>query len=157
MRHALISFSLIAAAILLIASKFTLAVPSQDYSCLYASYFLVDKQVVNIQRERLVAFKLPRNTPYFAKGTRWIKKLVGMPGDHIVVNIDAVLVNGKAYKNNMNLLLMKIDATEAEVTKEFYLADDQYFLIGETPLSYDSRFWGTIQRSDMIGDAYAML
>lgn len=157
MKHALVSFSLIAIAILFLASKFTIAVPSQEYSCLFASYFLVDKQTVNIQREHLIAFKLPKNTPYFVKGSRWIKKLVGMPGDHIVVNVDAVLVNGKSYKNNMRQLLMKIDATEADVTRDFYLADDQYFLVGENPLSYDSRFWGPIQRGDMIGDAYAML
>jgi conjugal transfer pilin signal peptidase TrbI len=148
---------LIAVAVLLLASRFTIAVPTQEYSCLFASYFLVDKEDINIKRDHLVAFNLPKNTPYFLKGSRWIKKLVGMPGDHIVVNVDEVVVNGKAYKNNMRQLLMKIDVNEADISKEFYLADDQYFLIGETPLSYDSRFWGAIQKSDMIGDAYAML
>jgi len=80
-----------------------------------------------------------------------------MPGDHIVVSVDAVSVNGIVYKNNMRQLLMKIDVDEADVVKDFYLNDGQYFVIGETPLSYDSRFWGPIQRDDMIGDAYAML
>ncbi|MBB1439065.1 signal peptidase I [Shewanella sp. SG41-4] len=157
MKHVLISFTLISVAILLLAARFTIAVPSQEYSCLFASYFLVDKQDINIKRNRLIAFSLPTNTPYFSKGTRWIKKLVGMPGDHIVVSVDAVSVNGIVYKNNMRQLLMKIDVDEADVVKDFYLNDGQYFVIGETPLSYDSRFWGPIQRDDMIGDAYAML
>ncbi|WP_282109226.1 signal peptidase I [Shewanella algicola] len=157
MKHALISFCLIASLVMLMSSKFTLAVPSQEYSCLFARYFLVDKQDVNIKRDHLVAFNLPKNTPYFLKGSRWIKKLVGIPGDHVIVNVDGVVVNGKTYKNNVRQLLMKVDVSEQEISKELYLKEDQYFVIGETPLSYDSRFWGTIKRSDMIGDAYAML
>lgn len=151
------SFSLIAAVILLLASKFTLAVPSQDYSCLFARYFLVDKTNVTVKRDRLVAFYLPVDTPYFPKGTRWIKKLVGVPGDRVLVNVDEVLINGKSYKNNIRQLLMKIEVPESAITKEFILGEDEYFMVGETPLSYDSRFWGAIHASDMIGDAYAML
>ncbi|GGP74101.1 hypothetical protein GCM10009347_42850 [Shewanella algicola] len=75
----------------------------------------------------------------------------------MIVNVDGVVVNGKTYKNNVRQLLMKVDVSEQEISKELYLKEDQYFVIGETPLSYDSRFWGTIKRSDMIGDAYAML
>jgi len=82
---------------LLLASKFTLAVPSQEYSCLFARYFLVDKTNITIKRDRLIAFNLPVDTPYFKKGSRWIKKLVGVPGDRVIVRIDEVLINGKSY------------------------------------------------------------
>jgi conjugal transfer pilin signal peptidase TrbI len=156
-KHVIASFSLIAVVVFALAAKFTVAVPSQEYSCLFARYFLVDKQSLTIKRDHLVAFRLPVNTPYFYKGSRWIKKLVGVPGDHIVVTVNEVLVNGKAYQNNMRQLLMKIDIPETKVTKEWHLSENQYFVIGETPLSYDSRFWGVINKSDMIGNAYAML
>ncbi|MCU8013776.1 signal peptidase I [Shewanella sp. SM74] len=157
MKNVIASFSLIAAVILLLASKFTLAVPSQEYSCLFARYFLVDKTNITIKRDRLVAFNLPVDTPYFKKGSRWIKKLVGVPGDRVIVRIDEVLINGKSYKNNMRQLLMKIELAESAITREFVLAEDEYFMVGETPLSYDSRFWGVVHARDMIGDAYAVL
>ncbi|MCU8056168.1 signal peptidase I [Shewanella sp. SM34] len=157
MKNVIASFSLIAAVILLLASKFTLAVPSQEYSCLFARYFLVDKTNITIKRDRLVAFNLPVDTPYFQKGSRWIKKLVGVPGDRVIVRIDEVLINGKSYKNNMRQLLMKIELAESAITREFVLAEDEYFMVGETPLSYDSRFWGVVHARDMIGDAYAVL
>lgn len=140
MKNVIASFSLIAAVILLLASKFTLAVPSQEYSCLFARYFLVDKTNITIKRDRLVAFNLPVDTPYFKMGSRWIKKLVGVPGDRVIVRIDEVLINGKSYKNNMRQLLMKIELAESAITREFVLAEDEYFMVGETPLSYDSRF-----------------
>lgn len=157
MKSVIASFSLIAAVILLLVSKFTIAFPSQEYSCLLARYFLVDKTNVTIERDRLMAFYLPVDTPYFKKGTRWIKKLVGVPGDRVVVTVDEVVINGKSYRNNMRQLLMKIEATELQVTKEFELGKDEYFMVGETPLSYDSRFWGVVHARDMIGDAYAIL
>ncbi|MBO2656109.1 signal peptidase I [Shewanella algae] len=152
-----LSFSLIAITILLCACKFTLAVPTQEYSCLRASYFLVDKTSVTPERESLIAFYLPVDTPYFRKNTRWIKKVVGIPGDDVTVTVDAVYVNGMEYRNNMNTLLMKVGMKPDQVTKDLKLEDDQYFVIGETPLSYDSRFWGVIGMENMIGDAYAIL
>ena len=157
MKNVIASFSLIAVVILLLAYKFTLAVPSQEYSCLFARYFLVDKTNITIKRDRLVAFNLPVDTPYFKKGSRWIKKLVGVPGDRVIVRVDEVLINGKSYKNNMRQLLMKIELAESAITREFVLAEDEYFMVGETPLSYDSRFWGVVHARDMIGDAYAVL
>ncbi|MCT8865734.1 MULTISPECIES: signal peptidase I [Shewanella] len=157
MKNVVPSFSLIAVVILLLASKFTLAVPSQEYSCLFARYFLVDKTNITIKRDRLIAFNLPVDTPYFKKGSRWIKKLVGVPGDRVIVRVDEVLINGKPYKNNMRQLLMKIELAESAITREFVLAEDEYFMVGETPLSYDSRFWGVVHARDMIGDAYAVL
>jgi conjugal transfer pilin signal peptidase TrbI len=157
LKNVIPSFSLIAVVILLLASKFTLAVPSQEYSCLFARYFLVDKTNITIKRDRLIAFNLPVDTPYFKKGSRWIKKLVGVPGDRVIVGIDEVLINGKSYKNNMRQLLMKIELSESAIIREFVLAEDEYFMVGETPLSYDSRFWGVVHAQDMIGDAYAVL
>jgi len=157
MKNALISFTLIGALVLGFNSMFTVAVPSQEYSCLYATYFIVDKTDQSVKRERLIAFYLPNETPYFQSGTRWIKKLVGLPGDRIKVTANSVFVNDKEYINNMNLLLLKLNMEKSSVERELVLKDDEYFVIGETPLSYDSRFWGVISQKDVMGNAYAIL
>ncbi|QIR16323.1 signal peptidase I [Shewanella aestuarii] len=157
MRNVIVSFTLIAALVLSFNVMFTFAVPTQEYSCLNASYFLVDKTDKSVSRERLIAFKLPAQTPYFNQGTRWIKKLVGMPGDTIKVTKSSVFVNDIEYKNDMNTLLMKLNMDAASVEREMVLDDDEYFVVGETYLSYDSRFWGVISQKDVIGNAYAIL
>lgn len=148
---------MIGSLILIFNTMFTFAVPAQEYSCLHASYFLVDKTDVAIKRDHLVAFNLPVNTPYFRQGTRWIKLVVGLPGDHIKISHDAVAVNGKEYPNNMNILLMKLGIDKGQVEREITLGADQYFVVGETELSYDSRFWGFISKKNVIGNAYALL
>lgn len=157
MRDVIISFTLIAGFVLGFNSMFTFAVPTQEYSCLNASYFLVDKSDNSLNRERLIAFKLPTETPYFHQGTRWIKKLVGMPGDNIKITVSSVFVNDNEYKNDMKTLLMKLELDAASVERELILGDDEYFVVGETYLSYDSRFWGVISKKDVIGNAYAIL
>lgn len=147
----------IAASVMLFAERFSFAVPAQDVSCLKARYFLVEKSAPTLNRERLIAFTMPVETQYFHKGTRWIKKLVGVPGDHIKVSREGVAVNDRYYANDMNQLLMAMKLPNGdEFYREFDLSEGQYFMIGETPLSYDSRFWGPISTDDMTGNAYAI-
>jgi conjugal transfer pilin signal peptidase TrbI len=151
------SFFVLATMMLILGSSFTLALPAQVDSCLRARYFIVDNTQYTIHRGRLIAFNLPVNTQYFKKGTRWIKRLVGCPGDTIKVTMKGTYVNDAFYENNMNILLMAMKKTDGnEYFRQFKLAKDQYFVIGETPLSYDSRFWGPISEHDMLGDAYAL-
>lgn len=157
MRNVVISFSLIGMSVLIFNAAFTFAIPAQEYSCLKASYFLVDKTDQRLERDKLIAFYLPNETAYFNQGTRWIKKLVGMPGDAITITENAVVVNGKGYINNMRLLLMKLEIDKTDIERELKLGANEYFMIGETPLSYDSRFWGVISEKDVIGNAYAIL
>ncbi|WP_076414948.1 signal peptidase I [Shewanella sp. UCD-KL12] len=157
MRTVVVSFSLIGLSVLLFNAAFTIAIPAQEYSCLNASYFLVDKSEKKLERDRLIAFYLPNETEFFPLGSRWIKLLVGMPGDEVVITENSVTVNGHEYVNNMKLLLMKLKMDRSEVERKITLGSNEYFMVGETPLSYDSRFWGVISEENVIGNAYAIL
>ncbi|WP_449357414.1 S26 family signal peptidase [Alishewanella longhuensis] len=33
----------------------------------------------------------------------------------------------------------------------------EFFMMGETITSYDSRYWGTVKQEDIIGKAYAIM
>lgn len=142
---------------LIFNASFTFAIPAQEYSCLNASYFLVDKSDQKMERDKLLAFYLPKETQYFPRGSRWIKLLIGVPGDEVVITESSVFVNGKEYVNNMKMLLMKLEMDKSEVERTIILGRDEYFMVGETPLSYDSRFWGVISDINVIGNAYAIL
>lgn len=157
MRIVIVCFGILASVVLLFTARFTVSLPAQEYSCLKARVFLVDRKNVELRREHLIAFRLPVDTPYFMKNSRWIKKLVGMPGDTVSVTSSGVKIEDKFYPNNINQLLyaLKIESGD-EYFQTFTLKQDQYFVIGETPLSYDSRIWGTISADDFIGTAYAI-
>lgn len=153
----MVCFFILGLMVIGIAARFTIAVPQLEQSCLFARYFLVDRKDLSIKRDHLLAFHLPVDTPYFKAKTSWIKKVVGMPNDTISIFIDGVKVNEKFYRHNMNQMLIKMNEKQPDrFFKTFKLAKDEYFVMGETPMSYDSRYWGTITNKDVIGHAYAL-
>lgn len=101
---------------------------------------------------------------------RYLKRVVGLPGETVSINPPNVLINGNvldtprifktmgekkdgysgyylAEHAQMGLLIKPTDKIE--------LADDEYFVLGDNSVkSYDSRHFGPIKRKDLLGRAY---
>lgn len=84
---------------------------------------------------------------------RYIKRLVGMPGETIKIQ------NGLVYINNKLLPEDYISATITTLPDgEFLLGPNDYYLMGDNrPVSSDSRIWGPAKRSDFIGKTFAII
>jgi signal peptidase I len=111
-------------------------------------YILVDKATYlfgSPQRGDVIVFKWPRDT-----SEDFVKRVIGLPGD--TVHVDAsgqVTVDGTAinepYVN---------DLTNPYQPNTWILAPNQYFVLGDNRGdSSDSRDWGPVPRSDIIGRA----
>jgi len=79
----------------------------------------------------------------------FIKRLIGLPGDEVKIRVGVLLVNGNA-----------VDRPEWNVIDDrsnfgpYKIPEGQYFFLGDNrPDSYDSRFWGAVPRSKIIGKA----
>lgn len=123
------------------------------------------------QGNRLIAFrhaKIKRNEVVIIKapdapGEFYIKRVIGMPGDRVAVKNDELYINGKKtpqpylkksfvdqYLNNgipftANFSLQQLFG----VTR---VPKNEYFVLGDNrPVSKDSRYFGFVKRSGVVG------
>ena len=76
------------------------------------------------------------------------KRIVGLPGELIEFRDHQVRINGKPL---VEPYLGKATLTESEFPS-FRLGPDEYFVLGDNrPDSYDSRFYGPVNRAAIMG------
>lgn len=87
-------------------------------------------------------------------GILYIKRIIGMPGDNIVIKNGNVYVNGEIYEENY------INNDETLPTNEnssWEIKDGEYFVMGDNRLpnaSNDSRNFGPIAQEKIVGHAF---
>lgn len=83
---------------------------------------------------------------------RVVKRVVGLPGEYVLIQNGKVFINGKALAENY---LFSGEITEALPTAditEVHLAEDEYFVLGDNRgHSRDSRQFGAVARRDILG------
>lgn len=130
--------------------------------CLRAQLFLIDTYDKNIGEGDLVVFQMNNENEYFPVGLKWIKIAASAPGTTVTVASDSVTTSeGHRYNVDMGLMLTYLKQQNPSLdfssfTGQRQLSDNEWFVLGETVSSYDSRYWGPINTSDIIGKAYAI-
>jgi signal peptidase I len=100
----------------------------------------------------IVVFKAPKGVAKQCgdKVADLVKRVVGVPGDRLTSKRNTIYVNGVALKENWT-------HTEpfGPAIRPITLKAGQYFMIGDNHLtSCDSRYWGTVPRSSIIGKVF---
>jgi signal peptidase I len=134
----------------------------------------------NPQRGDIVVFFSPHD------GQRLVKRVVGLPGDTIELRNNTLIINGRAveYQPIAEELLRDIPAAE-RVGRVFaseqlpgqthavtghparpamrnfgphIVPEGSYFMMGDNrDDSFDSRYWGTVERKQIVGRATAVV
>jgi len=116
-----------------------------------------DKRIWKIRdpkRGDVIVFEFPPD-----RSKDFIKRVIGVPGDMIMVRNKHVYVNGIPYRNPHAM------HTDPEVLPGSRSPRDNfgpvrvpagdYFVMGDNrDNSYDSRFWGFVPNSDILGPAF---
>jgi len=117
------------------------------------NYLLVDEVTYRFrqpQRGEVVVFKYPGNT-----ATYFIKRIIGLPGEHVQVKEGKVTVSSDAHPEGVALAenYLPPGTTTAGAT-DAKLGECQYFVLGDNrSFSFDSRSWGVLGCEDIVGVA----
>jgi signal peptidase I len=85
--------------------------------------------------------------------TTFIKRLVGLPGDHLQIRDGHVIRNGVAERDSY-IVPCRGDA-DCNFPATIVVPPGDYYMMGDNrPDSQDSRFWGPVKRAWIIGKAF---
>jgi signal peptidase I len=111
---------------------------------------VVVRRAREIERGDVIVFRFP------GKGSGWIKRVIGLPGDVVAMRDSGAIVNGVALDEPYIQRDPHVRAVRAfdPVT----VPPDSYFVLGDNrDNSNDSRFLGFVKRSDITGKAVMVI
>jgi signal peptidase I len=104
------------------------------------------------KRGDVVVFKAPLNEEY-----DYIKRIIGLPGDTVSIRSSQVFVNNHQLDESSYLStdILSRGGRFIGENGEYTLKSDEYFVMGDNRNhSSDSRDWGPVPRSNIIGRAW---
>ncbi len=106
------------------------------------SFFLRDPK-----RGEIIIFHPPFDDKVF-----YIKRVIGLPGERIVINENKIMIFNE---ENSNGFVLEEDYLQNHYTSgkiDLTLGKNEYFVLGDNrEVSYDSRKWGPVKRERIIG------
>lgn len=103
----------------------------------------------DIRRGEIVVFRSPSAMAQ-PKKTDVVKRVIGLPGDTIEIRDGEVFVNGKKL---VEPYLAK--GTTTSQPQRVVVPIDEFFVMGDNRGdSFDSRFWGTVPRDNIVGRVF---
>ena len=115
-----------------------------------------DKEVVLINRFNLFTDNFKRGDSMVLKfpgdpeHKKYIKRLVGLPGETVEIKNDGIYINGNRLTESYIPDNVTTQATSNKT--KWTLGEDQYFLVGDNrENSSDSRSWGVAERKNLTG------
>ena len=118
-------------------------------------YLLIDELTYRLRnpvRGETVVFHYPKD-----ESTYFIKRVIGVPGDHVRVSEGHVVLTSADHPEGT--VLREPYLTSAVVTNtrpgtptDFVLGATEYFVLGDNrSYSFDSRDWGLLTRKEIVG------
>ncbi len=152
----LLTLILFVAIQMFVAQPYQVEQQSMENTLMPNQYVLVDKvtpRFADYQRGDVVVFTPPPGFARDAAGTPFIKRVIGVPGDKVAIRDGHVFVNGVeliepyVYEGQPTVATGRYEDLTVPADKLFVLGDHR-------EASEDSRTFGPIARSSVIGRAF---
>ena len=114
-------------------------------------YLLVDELTYRVRspaRGEVVVFRYPND-----ESTFFIKRIVGLPGERVVVKGGDVKIINKASPDGFSLDEKYLEGSVlTSGSYDVKLGEKEYFLLGDNrSYSFDSRSWGPLFHDEIVG------
>jgi signal peptidase I len=134
------------------------AEPAPDCQAQFSDRVLANRFLYHFkqpERGDIVVFETPKRArDECGAGGTFVKRIVGLPGE--VVNVSGaglVTINGRALDESSYVE----PARRGGQVGRWKVEDDQYFMLGDNRRqSCDSRVWGPLEESNIIGEVFAI-
>ncbi|MDD7411467.1 signal peptidase I [Fusobacterium gastrosuis] len=115
-------------------------------------------------KNNVVFFKVPDNIRRFLKELNLIKeenkyilkKIGGVEGDHIIIKDKKLYINDIFIYEVIEHTFNGVPLNPIE-NLDYVLKENEYFLIGDLKESYDSRYFGVVQKEQLEGKGKLLL
>jgi signal peptidase I len=119
--------------------------------------YVVVRNTGTVRRGDIIVFKRPP-ADIGTTDADLIKRVIGLPGETISSRGNTVLINGKPLSESWLPRLGGVCAENAENIAPTKIAPDHYFVMGDCRGdSADSRVWGTLAASLIVGKVVAVI
>lgn len=124
---------------------------------------LHDKEVVLLKisnfekkspkRGDILAVKYPGDPEH----KKYVKRVIGLPGEKLLIQDGKVYINDKALKENYLTFDVRTEPSKPAKTS-WTLSDKEYFLMGDNrSFSNDSRYFGPVEKRFLMGQSIAVI
>lgn len=118
-------------------------------------FLLVDKlsyQLHTPHRGDVMIFKLYENNNNPYEGKHLIKRVIGLPGERVVVQNGVTTIYNKENPNGFILPEPFVEFKDMRKNVDTTLREEEYFMMGDNRAqSYDSRDWGPLESVNIRG------
>lgn len=140
-----------------VAQPFVVTGTSMEPTFLDRDYLIVDElsyRLSDPKRGDVIIFKYPAGAE---KQKYFIKRVIGLPGETVDIKSGVVTIFNSMNPNGFVLDETYI-AEPPRNTMTMTIETDRYFVMGDNrEVSFDSRSWGSLDRSEIVGKAFLRL
>jgi signal peptidase I len=155
-RFALLAIIIVLPIRMFVAQPFIVSGASMDDTFHNGEYLIVEQltyQFESPERGEVVVFRYPGDPSKF-----FIKRVIGVPGDTLTIEGDAVTIQNEQHPNGTRLQEPYISAMSSSGRIVEQLGPGEYFVMGDNrDYSSDSRTWGILTEDRIIGRAFVRL
>lgn len=139
------------------ADRYHIAVDTQDKPCLNQRYFFIDTwaQPSEFDQGELMAYRFHLESALIPHNRVILKRVVGLPQHSVTFDAYHGESDNKRFRGDVSDEMARLNVV-LPANAKINLGENDFFLMGTTKWSYDSRFWGKATANNVVGKGYAL-